>query len=167
MALITDKGIILIIGDSGSGKTHFCNAYAEEARQHGWQVGGIICPAVFNGQLKTAIEALDVASGERRLLATPLPGRPKDIPVGEWAIRPETLAWGNRIFQSVKNLDVLFVDELGPLEFFGGGGWRVAWMRLEQWDDSIQQGLVVVRPSLVEEARRNFKITREIYIKTK
>lgn len=164
MALIEKHGIILVVGESGSGKTGFCTAYSIEARQKGWRVGGILCPAVFDGEKKVAIEAVDVAGGERKLLATLSPGRLNDIVVGIWAIRPETIAWGNRIFQSVTDVDGLFVDELGPLEFFGGGGWQEAFPILENVGSQIKQALVVVRPSLREEAYKRFPIAHEIYL---
>jgi len=164
VALIEKRGIILVVGESGSGKTSFCTAYSNEARQKGWRVGGILCPAVFDGGKKVAIEALDLGGGERKLLATLSPGRINDIVVGIWAIRPETIAWGNKIIQSVTDVDALFVDELGPLEFFGGGGWQEAFPILETVGNQIRQALVVVRPALRAEAYKRFPIVHEIYL---
>lgn len=162
MAVMVERGIILITGESGSGKTRFCTAYSNEAKEKGWRIGGILCPAVFEGDKKVAIEAVNVANEERKLLATLAPGQPEDIVVGIWAIKPETIVWGNRIFQTITDVDCLIVDELGPLEFFGGGGWQSAMRILEDVGGRIKQALLVIRPSLREEAYRKFRIVKEI-----
>ncbi|MGB9639906.1 MAG: nucleoside-triphosphatase [Anaerolineales bacterium] len=160
--MIEDNGIILVTGESGSGKTRFCTAYSNELREQGWRIGGILSPAVFDGDTKVAIEAMNVANGERKLLATLAPGKPEDILVGIWALKPETIAWGNRIFQTTMDVDCVIVDELGPLEFFGGGGWQSAMQILEAVGGRIKQALVVVRPALRDEAYRRFRIVHEI-----
>lgn len=164
MALIAERGIILVTGESGSGKTRFCTAYSNKLKEKGWRIGGILCPAVFENGRKVAIEALDLEHGEKRIFATHQAQNPRDVWVGEWAIRFETLAWGNEIFQAVQDVDLLIVDELGPLEFIRQEGWQAAFQALNRVGETIKQALVVVRPGLRVQAYHTFEITKEIWI---
>ena len=95
------------------------------ARAASWQVGGLVCPALFEGGQKTGIEAEALNTGPRLQLAWPgQAGQPQTgLATRRWQFDAEVLAWGTRILQQATPCDLLVVDELGPLKFERGEGW--------------------------------------------
>lgn len=141
----------LISGPRGSGKTTFCRHFVEYARCAGWNVAGLLSPAVFDGDSKTGILAEDLRSGETRPLASKVPHLSFDLPLGNWYFDRATLHWGNHLLETCLPCDLLIVDELGPLEFQRGRGWTSALATLRQ--PQFRLGLAVVRSELLEIAR--------------
>lgn len=62
----------LLTGDRATGKTTWCYTLARTAQTVGMNVAGIVCPGIEGTPAmgKIAIAALDLQSGQRRLLAT-------------------------------------------------------------------------------------------------
>jgi len=56
--------------------------------------------------------------------------------------------------------DLLMIDELGPLEFQRGEGWVNGFDVIENGEYST--ALIVVRPSLIDEAARLWQVSRII-----
>lgn len=143
----TDETLLfLVTGSRGAGKTTFCGALVHAAREAGWETAGIISPGIFEGELRTGIEAQDLHSGETRRLAlrsdnTPTPGSK------HWQFDDAVIGWGNQVFQSSAPCDLLVVDELGPLEFERGAGWQAALMAIEAQQYAI--GVVVVHAEML------------------
>lgn len=140
------KYLILITGPSGSGKTTFCTRLASLSSEAGLSVGGILCPAVFEGGQKVGIEQLDISSGERQRLGV----RSKDAgdsTVGCWHMDETVLDWGNQIIAGLKDEDVIIIDELGPLELEDGYGYQGALHLLDE--GRYRTAFVVVRPALL------------------
>ncbi|MFN3307636.1 MAG: nucleoside-triphosphatase [Anaerolineales bacterium] len=158
----------LVVGDSGSGKTTFCQGVVAAARQMGVKVRGLLCPARFEGGQKVGIDALDLSSGERRPLGWhfALEEQPwfssPPLKVGEWLLDPAVLEWGNRIFKQAIPCHLLLVDELGPLEFIEGKGWQAAFEALDS--GKFHLALVTVRESLRYSAQRRWQIEGEIQL---
>jgi energy-coupling factor transporter ATP-binding protein EcfA2 len=146
------NGLFLVCGPSGAGKTTWLGHLAILARDHGYTVGGLLSPAVFENENKVAIELLDLASGQRRLLARP---RPKASP-GQlgWAFEPTTLEWGNRVLAAQGPCDCLLLDELGPLEWRQAAGLQGAFACLERAD--YRAAFVSIRPALLAQAVRRW-----------
>ena len=61
--------LILLSGPIGAGKTTLCERAAAAARERGLRVAGVLAPAIVEDGAKVGIEAVDLASGKRRLLA--------------------------------------------------------------------------------------------------
>lgn len=123
--------LVLITGPSGSGKTTFCTKLASLAGEAGLSVGGVLCPAVFEGRQKVGIEQLGISSGERQRLGV----RSRDTgvsTVGCWYMDENVLALGNQIIADIKNEDVIIIDELGPLELEDGYGYQQALKLLDE-----------------------------------
>ena len=151
------REIYLLCGPSGSGKTTWLLEMLPAAKQAGLHNGGLLSPPVFEHDHKTAIDLLDAASGERRRLA---PRRPPDSapPPGEpplgWIFEPDCLAWGNQVLQSLSDCDLLFLDELGPLEWLHNQGLEGALPVLERC--AYRAALIIIRPGLLPLARQRW-----------
>lgn len=145
--------ITIISGEIESGKTSYCMELATILKAQGWDVRGIVSPAVFDGDTKIAIDAMDLLTSEQRRLAdlrsdtSPTPGPMTKL----WAFNLETIAWCNDVLVRSTPCDLLMVDELGPLEFEQGSGLLQGLNALES--RAYRHAIVVVRSHLVEEAR--------------
>ena len=144
-------GLMLITGPSGCGKTSLCERLAGQAREAGLSVGGILCPAVFEDGSKVGIDQLDLATGERKRLGVRCDGAGT---VGCWRLDERVIAWGNRNLTRLQGVDLIIIDELGPLELDSGGGYRQALRLLDE--GRYQAALVVVRPALLPLAQRRW-----------
>lgn len=138
--------LFLVTGSRGAGKTTFCSALVQAAREAGWKVAGILSPGVYEGTQRTAINAEDLRSGESRRLAS----RSDDAPTPgskHWRFDPAVLDWGNQVFQASASSDLLVVDELGPLELERGVGWQAALSAIG--DQQYAIGVIVIHAEML------------------
>ena len=140
----------LLTGPIGAGKTNFCRQLAEEARALGWQMAGLLSPALMEGGQKTGILLEDLGSGEQRHLAYNAPHPRADLRLGKWYFDPQVLVWGQQVLTNCHPCDLLIVDELGPLEFNAGKGLTAAFDLLKA--GRYRMGCTVIRPALLETA---------------
>jgi len=154
--------IVIISGDRGSGKTTFCAQVVEAARQSGWQVCGLITPACVENGDKTAIEVVDLQSGEHRLLAWRRQAQQEGIHTPHWTFDPTQLVLGDQILANSLPCDLFVVDELGPLEFLRGEGWLAGLAALDS--GKFKLALVVIRPELLEAARSRWLEARVVFL---
>ncbi|MFZ5910157.1 MAG: nucleoside-triphosphatase [Chloroflexota bacterium] len=150
----------LLTAPRGAGKTTFCRALADRARTAGWDVAGLLSPAVFEDGAKTGILAQDLRTSETRLLAVanqqfnPVQGKSSsfptlDLPLGDWLFDSSVIAWGNQILETCLPCDLLIVDEIGPLELNRGAGWVNALETLRQ--PGYRVGVVVIRSECIDD----------------
>ena len=154
--------MVILSGDRDSGKTTFCMLVAEAAQKAGWQVGGVVSPALTIEGEKRAIEAVDLRSGERRLLARPRQRWQDGIQTPHWTFDPQQMAWGDQVLAEALPCDLLIVDELGPLEFIREQGWLAGLTALD--GGSYRLALVVIRPELLTNAQRRWPHARNLFI---
>ncbi len=152
--------IILLTGELQSGKTNLCLDLYKLAQETNIQVGGVISPAVFEGDKKIAIDALDLKRGIRNRLAELKTSHISDLETQRWSFFSDVVDWGNKILEEAVPCDLLIIDELGPLEFQRGKGWVAGFSAIESGEYST--ALLVIRPSLIEEAARRWKVSRVI-----
>jgi nucleoside-triphosphatase THEP1 len=100
-----------------------------------------------------ARQVLNARTGQtRRLTFKPGRSNANDAVVqGRFRFDAEILAWGNEILARATPCDLLFVDELGPLEIERAEGWQKAFDVLLEGNYAL--GLIVVRPRLLEPMR--------------
>jgi nucleoside-triphosphatase THEP1 len=157
---LTSAPLGLLTGARRAGKTAFCRHFAEHARATGWDVAGLLSPAVFDMDIKTGILAEDLRTGDTRPMASAASSPHFDLPLGDWFFDHKALAWSNRVLEHSLPCDLLLVDELGPLEFLRGEGWVSALTAFRQ--PQYRLGLVVVRPELAVLARSSLPVAGTI-----
>jgi Ni2+-binding GTPase involved in maturation of urease and hydrogenase len=140
----------LLTGPIGSGKTTFCRHLIQDARERGWQVGGLLSPAWMDGDKKIGILLEDIHTGEQRTLATTAPQPQADLQLGPWHFDERVLELGNHIITESSPCDLLIVDELGPLEFNHKVGLTASFGMFLAGQYRV--GCAVIRPSLLEAA---------------
>jgi nucleoside-triphosphatase len=118
----------------------------------------LISPGVFVEGEKTAIDGLDLKSGERVRLAERTDGDQVGIATQHWTFLPDSVEWGNQVLKRSVPCDLLLIDELGPLEFKRGEGWMTGFEIVAS--DSYQSALLVIRPSLLEDAHSRWQVKR-------
>jgi nucleoside-triphosphatase THEP1 len=166
---------ILLTGERGVGKTTTCQAVADLARHRGYQPGGVITPAIYDGRgTKLGFEAVDVGNGERWPLARTDPsttlqrgsgqgsGHRRELGgprVGSYSFDPDGLARALRVLRSAATAgcDLLMVDEIGPLELEQGQGFAPILDLLPV--EGLTHTLIVVRPALLDRLLLNLRGT--------
>lgn len=155
--------LILLSGGRGAGKTRWCLVLHEAASHIGLQTAGVLSPPVYAEGVKFAIDAMDAASGERRRLAVRPPPHETGTAGLGWRFDAAALAWGDAVLQNVGGCDLLLVDELGPLEFRGQGGFSQGFAAVEA--RRYRLAVVVVRPELLDAALTRWPWVSLIYDK--
>ena len=142
--------ITVITGQRGAGKSRFCLELLEKVLGRGLTAAGFISPAVYTMGTKTAFYTMDVRTREQRCCGI------RSIQYtgtsGCWQMDNNVLAWGNELLRNSCPCDVLFIDELGPLEFDKGEGYTEAFPVLKS--GAYGQAYVVIRPECLESFRR-------------
>ncbi|MGQ9492961.1 MAG: nucleoside-triphosphatase [Anaerolineae bacterium] len=132
--------IAILTGQVHIGKTTVCRTVADLVRQRGYCVHGILTPPILNEKgERLGIEVLDVATGERRVLARVVQLRDQQRPscnlsssaeeypgphIGPYCFDPEALQWGQDVIARAigTGCDLLIVDEIGRLELEQNSG---------------------------------------------
>jgi len=150
--------IVVLSGESGSGKTTICTRVVTLARARGLKVAGVLTPPRLAGGRKVGLDVEDIRTGQRRPLAESCaePCRSTvgatDGPATEsWHFHMDGLAWGTKVLRHATPCDLLVIDELGPLELMRGQGWTVGLDLLRA--GHYRLALVVVRPALLPRFR--------------
>ncbi len=147
--------VLVLTGERGAGKSSCCQHIAELASARGWDVAGVLSPALFQEGLKVGILVTDLRSGETRALAR---YRRNSKPGALcYDFDPTSLAWADSVATNAPPCDLLILDELGPLEMEQGRGMVSALDVLR--GGSFRLAVVVVRPALLDLFRNRLGIT--------
>lgn len=139
--------VILLVADSGLGKTTACRRVVDLARANGLRAAGLLSLPVYEGQARIAISLHDVATGQERILAR-ANGSGDGSRVGIWMFEPDVLGWGRNILASLPDCDLIIIDEIGPLEIEMRQGLTNALDVLNKVGYGV--AVVTLRPSLVQ-----------------
>ena len=156
------RQIFFISGERDVGKSHFCAEIVKAGKRAGFDVAGIISPAVYGDVGRLRIDVQDVRSGERKALAFTEAFTGEGPVTEHWHFDSQALDWGNEIISKAVPCDVLVIDEIGPLEFRLGKGWRAGITTLDSMDYWL--GFAVIRPELIGEAMKRWSSGRVIRI---
>lgn len=142
--------IILLSAEKGSGKTTALIRLREKLTTLSLSSRGVLSPPVEKNGEKTAIDLMDVSTGQRRQLAIPATIENPEPSGLHWRLDRETLEWGNGLLSEAVPCDILFIDELGPLEFDRGEGLMNGFTAIDSRRYLV--ALVTIRPSLLRSA---------------
>jgi nucleoside-triphosphatase THEP1 len=143
---------ILLTGKGGAGKTTACWKALPGLRTSGIKMAGFISPPLLDGSgKKTGIEMLNLASGEHHTFARVVP-RDQNPDIGVYRLEGDAIEWARGVLAAAlfSNIDLLVIDEIGPLELKRGGGFAFALEPLAD-PERIPNAIVIVRYELVEE----------------
>jgi nucleoside-triphosphatase THEP1 len=143
---------ILLTGKGGCGKTTACWKALPGLRASGVKLAGFISPPLLDeGGKKTGIEMLNLATGEHHTFARVVP-RDQNPDVGVYRLEPDATDWARGVLASalLSDMDLLVIDEIGPLELHKGRGFAFA---LDPLADPVRipNAVVLVRLELVAE----------------
>lgn len=145
------KGHVFIVtGKKNIGKTGLCTKLVSDLRENDLIIRGVISPGIYNGDKKKVISAMDLSNNQKVVLAEFHPGWDKKKPIREWKFNREAIPWGNRVLLRSVPCDVLFIDEIGFLEFEQNDGWSNVFRVIQE--KQFTSAVVVVRTSLLEQA---------------
>jgi nucleoside-triphosphatase len=115
--VFTLKPLVLVTGKPGIGKTSILRRTIRELRNRKYEVGGMICSEVREGGVRVGFEIMDLSTGTRGWLAHV--NQPTGPKIGKYRVNLtdlEVIGVG-AILDALRNVDILAVDELGPMEF--------------------------------------------------
>ena len=174
--------LFLLTGEPQTGKTRWLMQLIGELETQSMRVEGVVAPGRWidhgkNAQLKERYEKIGIDNlllPEREVIAF---AERRDLAEGDgtfdsssqaaqaglgWAIHDDAIARVNAHFEKLRSAnapacDLIVVDELGILELEHGEGLAQAASLIDRGaSTAAHHALIVVRPSLVEKARKRF-----------
>ena len=141
--------VFILTGDRHEGKTTFATGLAEALEKRGINAGGFVAPGKFEDNRRSEFDILDLITGTRKPLCS-INNRDGDQ-IGPFRFYSDGQKFGNQLLsvENLKNTDVIFIDEIGPLEM-KGQGWALAIDKL--MDVPGQTHIWIIRKTLVEQA---------------
>ncbi len=113
------RGVILLSGGIGSGKTRTAEAVAQELQARGVAIDGALAPRVLSAGETIGYRIRDLRTGEERPFATL---EPPGTQVGRFFVDEPSLRFAlSAIERGARDAQVVFVDEVGRWELRGGG----------------------------------------------
>ena len=124
--------VVLLAAPKGAGKTTACERFVDQARKAGLRLVGILASPRFDQDgRRVGIDAVNVSAQEERPLAVVEPEAQRRT-VGKYRFDPEAMEWAlERVMLALgAPIDLVMIDEIGPLELLQGGGFAPALERL-------------------------------------
>ena len=112
--------LIVIVGDAGVGKTPWAEQLIELLQSKGNKVDGIISKKCQESNDKWYHNLMRISINEKRKLTT-MNEIDTNIKIGKFYFYKDSIIWGNDQIRSINYSDWIIVDEIGLLEFDGGG----------------------------------------------
>jgi len=151
--------VVLLTGAPGTGKTEVCRRVVDGARSRGLRVAGLLSESrrLASGRMMQTV--LNLRTGERRRLAE-LVGATRGDPIGRgsagrfsWRFVSDSMRWGRHELSrcATADVDLLVVDQVGPLELVAGSGWENAVDAVTS--ARFDLALIVVNPLVLEQCR--------------
>jgi len=106
---------IIITGKPGTGKTTLIKRIKSHLEEKGARIGGIFTPEIREGKKRTGFEVIDIATGERGILARRGAPGPR---VGSYGVNLETIKRVGipGIERATRSADYIIIDEVAPME---------------------------------------------------
>ncbi|MFC1724927.1 NTP transferase domain-containing protein [candidate division KSB1 bacterium] len=114
------KKVIIITGETNSGKTYTVSKIVHLCLEQGFTTGGIVTVDASKIGEKSVLNAKDLRKGTEKTLATKEDIK-TDIKTRLFNFYPETLSWCNDVLSGSLESDIIFIDEAGKLELENKG----------------------------------------------
>ncbi|NVM00720.1 MAG: hypothetical protein HWN67_00170 [Candidatus Helarchaeota archaeon] len=146
--------VIILIGDKNSGKTENARLIYEYLISEGISVSGIISRSEMNKNMKKSYYAVDLQTGERRLLASKnfMSGGEK---FGNFYFFEEGFKFADRTLTQNISSGVKIIDEVGQLEVKKRGFYKTIRFLIENYNGHL---ILVVRNSNIENVIKLFDL---------
>ncbi len=133
--------VIILSGNKHSGKTTFALELANTLRLKGEKVGGFLAPGQFENNQRKEFEILDLNTRKRMLLCGI--HQKEGEKIGPFRFNPGGQEMGKKILapENLKETEIVFIDEIGPLEL-KGFGWAKSIDQLMDDPDKIHFWIV-------------------------
>jgi len=114
------KRLLFITGSPGTGKTSILLKTIEVLKTRGYRVGGMVSREVRTCGARVGFEVLDLSDGRRGWLAHV--NQKYGPRIGRYRVNLEDLdsIGADAIASAVENVDVVAIDEIGPMELCSG-----------------------------------------------
>ncbi|GIU42375.1 hypothetical protein TUM4438_08810 [Shewanella sairae] len=148
--------VLIVTGESGSGKTTALAALIEQCQQQQIKLKGMFCPGVMKDGRRFSSDIVDIATGERCLFGHRTGVLDKKTGT-RFSFTESGLALGLQALDhnNVNQGDICIVDEIGPMEL-GGQGFGKQIAPLLAVENS--RHIWVVRPNLIEQVCRHWSL---------
>lgn len=156
--------LVFLCAARGAGKTTACQSFVERARAADLRVGGILAPARYDvAGKKVGIDVVDAFSGEQRALGY-IESDARLTTVGQYHFDPGVMNWALRcVLQALAApIDVVVIDEIGPLELIKGEGLAPVFGRLQ--DAQAAVAVLIVRVELLDRLRARLEAFHPVTI---
>ncbi len=142
--------ITILTGPRGAGKTTLVLRLTQRLGDENVPHFGVVTPKELNDGQVVGINVADLSTGEQ----VPFAARDPGVCNGPWRFLPEGIAFADRACNPQTHDGLAVIDEIGPLEF-KGQGFVGAFNALVE--GRYPRALVVVRPALIDAARKSFQ----------
>ncbi|MEZ9596963.1 ATP-binding cassette domain-containing protein [Shewanella sp. 10N.261.52.F9] len=148
--------VLIVTGESGSGKTTALTALIEQCQQKQLPLKGMLCPGVMKDGRRFSSDIVDIATGERCLFGHRTGVLDKKTGT-RFSFTEAGLALGLQALEhnNFNQGDICIVDEIGPMELGGQGfGKQIAPLLAV----ANSRHIWVVRPNLIEQVCRHWSL---------
>ena len=147
------KKLVLWVGPKHSGKTTSVARLAQKAKKEGFNVAGVLAPSVYVGENLAGFEVADLRTDNKVSLATRKIDQNQQ---GGFNLTRTGLEFGKNALsiEAIKAVELVIVDEFGPLEL-EGKGWRENVDLLFSAVDALM--LLVVRDQIADRVQDLYK----------
>ncbi len=156
--------VIILTGNKHSGKTTFAIKLADQLKANGEKVGGFLAPGKFEHNQRKEFDILDLKSGTKMRLCDI--NQKEGEKIGPFIFNPDGQNFGKNLLQpeNLKDLEIIFIDEIGPLEL-KGLGWANSIDLLMDNPDKIH--LWIVRRGIIKKVIQKWNLINTRVIDTR
>lgn len=147
---MSDK--IFITGKPGCGKSTLINKIINNIKNK-YNIAGIITPEIRKNNQRTGFKIIDLASGQEEILASvDIKGKPR---VSKYGVNIDGInKITHKFLESFEKADYIFIDELGPMEFFSKDFKKM----LDKVFDSDKNIIVTLHRNLINKYKNKGKL---------
>jgi nucleoside-triphosphatase THEP1 len=139
--------IFILTGPVHSGKTTLLEYVVRELKRQKYRIGGFLSDPIWEGEQTVGYDLFDLRE-ERSIPFIRSAGEEKWQKIGSYFFIPQGMTQAEKIILGEKDVDLLVVDEVGPLELTGEGFWPALKQVIS---DPIKSFLFVARKSILED----------------